>query len=64
MSLAALQLVRSSWIRDRTNVPCIARQILNHWTIREALFRKKKNKLVISRSLGEAACLFLFILLL
>ena len=23
-------------IRDRTKVPCIARQILNHWTAREA----------------------------
>ena len=27
----------SSWIRDWTDVPCIARQILNYWTTREAL---------------------------
>ena len=25
----------SSLIRDRTHVPCMARQILNHWTTRE-----------------------------
>ena len=28
--------VGSSWTRDRTGVPCIARQILNHWATREA----------------------------
>lgn len=33
-SSAALQRVGSSWIRDRTAVPCVARQVLNHWTIR------------------------------
>ena len=26
-----------SWIRDETCVPCIGRQMSNHWTIREAL---------------------------
>ena len=26
------------WLRDRTHVPCTARQILNHWTAKEALF--------------------------
>ena len=25
----------SSWTRDQTHVPCIARQVLNHWTSRE-----------------------------
>ena len=35
--LVAPQHVGSSWIMDRTGVPCIARQILNHWTNREAL---------------------------
>ena len=25
----------SSWTRNQTHVPCIGRQILNHWTIRE-----------------------------
>ena len=70
-ALVAPQRVRSPWIRDRSNVPCIARQILNHWTIREALFTKKKKKKRKNRqvsdnllSLGEAACFFLFIWLL
>ena len=35
MDLAAPWHVGSSWTRDRTCVPCIGRQILNHWTIRE-----------------------------
>ena len=26
----------SSWTRDQTDVPCVARQILNHWTTRAA----------------------------
>ena len=34
---AALQHVGSSWTRDQTYVPCIGRQILNHWTTREVL---------------------------
>ena len=33
--LVALQHVGSSQTRDRTHVPCIGRQILNPWTIRE-----------------------------
>ena len=37
MGLVALWHVGSSWIRDRTRVPCIGGQILNPWTIREAL---------------------------
>ena len=32
---AAPQHVGSSQLRDRTRVPCIDRQILNHWTTRE-----------------------------
>ena len=32
----ALRHVRSSQTMDRTCVPCIGRQILNHWTTREA----------------------------
>ena len=36
-SLVAPQDVRPSQTRDRTCVPCIGRQILNHWTTREAL---------------------------
>ena len=33
--LVALRHVGSSWTRDRTSVPCIARWILNHWTTGE-----------------------------
>ena len=36
MGLADLQHVGSSWTRDRTRVPCIGRQILNHYATREA----------------------------
>ena len=35
INLVALRHVGSSWTRDQTCVPCIGRQILNHWTIRE-----------------------------
>ena len=35
MGLAAPQRVGSSWIRDRTRVPCIGRRILNHCATRE-----------------------------
>ena len=38
LSSLASRHVRSSWTKDRTRVPCIAWQILNHWTTREALF--------------------------
>ena len=30
------QLVKSSWTRDWTHMPCTGRQSPNHWTIREA----------------------------
>ena len=33
--LVASRHVGSSKTRDRTGVPCVARQILNHWTTRE-----------------------------
>ena len=36
--LAAPRHVGSSRIGDRTSVLCVARQILNHWATREALF--------------------------
>ena len=36
-ALAAPQNVASSGTGDRTLVPCIGRQILNHWTTREVL---------------------------
>ena len=34
-SVDALWHVGSSWSRDWTRVPCLSRQILNHWTTRE-----------------------------
>ena len=38
LSSLASRHVRSSRTKDRTSVPCIAWQILNRWTTREALF--------------------------
>ena len=35
MGLVALRHVEFSQTRDQTCVPCIGRQILNHWTTRE-----------------------------
>ena len=35
MGLVSPWLVGSSWTRGRTDVPFIARWILNHWTTRE-----------------------------
>ena len=35
--LVALWHVGSSWTRDQPYVPCIGRDILNHWTTREVL---------------------------
>ena len=35
VSLVAAWYVVSSWTRDWTCVPCIGREILNHWTTRE-----------------------------
>ena len=37
VGLAALRHVGSSWTREQSYVPCIGRQILNHWTTREVL---------------------------
>ena len=42
MGLVALGHVGSSWIRDHTYIPCIGRQILNHWTTREVLVKDFK----------------------
>ena len=33
--LSCLQRVESSRTRDRTHIPCIGRQVLNHWTTRK-----------------------------
>ena len=35
MGLVALRCVRSFRTRDRTHIPSMGRQILNHWTTRE-----------------------------
>ena len=37
--LVAPWQVGSSWIRDRTRVSCIGRQILYHWATREGLYK-------------------------
>ena len=37
VGLVALRHVESSQNRDRPHVPCIGRQILNHWTTRDIL---------------------------
>ena len=39
----------SSWTRDISDVPCISRQILNHWTTREVwvIYFKSNNYLVV-----------------
>ena len=36
MGLVVLWPVGSSWTRDQTDVPCIARQTLNYWATKEA----------------------------
>ena len=36
IGFVAMWHVESSWTRDQTCVPCIAKKILNHWTTREA----------------------------
>ena len=37
INLVALRHVGSSWTRDQACVPCIGRQILIHWAIRQVL---------------------------
>ena len=58
--LIALRHVGSSQTRGRTSVPCIARQILNHWTTREApsqwLFKINAEKLYWISKLTVNAC--------
>ena len=43
MGSTALQHLESSWTGNGTHVPCIGRQILNHWTTREVLERNLKQ---------------------
>ena len=38
MGIVTARHAGSSRTRDRTGVPCTAKQILNHWATREALF--------------------------
>ena len=49
MGLTAPQHVGSSWTRDQTGDPNIARWILNHWTTREAL-RQLLISMICSRA--------------
>ena len=53
-ALAAQQHVESSRTRDRTCVPCIGSQILNHWTTRESLFWRLNEMIFIKHT---AQCL-------
>ena len=51
----------SSPTRDQTCVPCIGRQILNHWTTREescALFFKVRFFQLITHGLGQKSAHF------
>ena len=41
--LAAPQHVESFWTKDRTHVPCIGRQTLNHWSTKEVSLLIFKN---------------------
>ena len=56
--LAAPRHVGSSWTRVQTCVPCIGRQILNHWTTREVLERILLS-LLLPASLSLSLCLSL-----
>ena len=42
--LVAPWLMASSWVRERTRVPCIGRWILNHWTTGKPSARRSLNK--------------------
>ena len=53
MGLVALRHMESSWIRDGAGVPCIARQIPNHWR----LPGKPLSKLFISLAALGLSCL-------
>ena len=54
VGLVALRHVGSSWARDRTCVPCIARCIVNHWTTREApIFFFFQSHLVYANCYGH-----------
>ena len=49
-ALVAPQHVESPQIRNQTHVPCIGRQILNHWTTREGFIITRKNLLLLTAS--------------
>ena len=53
MDLAALQHVVSFWTRDWTCVPCLERQILNHWATREVARHFFKNTWHVSFALEK-----------
>ena len=49
-------LWHDSWTRDQTHVPCIGRQIPNHWTTRKSSFCLSFMRLVFRRRRGEWWC--------
>ena len=54
-SHCAPQHMESSWTRDLTCVPCIGRQILNHWTTREVLLALLKDSELVGQSGWDGA---------
>ena len=48
----------NSLTRDQTHVPCVARQILNHWAAREApIFQLLQASLILCKSTQEQCSL-------
>jgi len=41
--LVALQYMISSWTRDQTHIPFIARRVLDHWTTGEVQMTSSEN---------------------
>ena len=58
--LSCPSAVESSWARNQTCVPCIGRQILNHWAIKEVLVSSDKGTNTIMKSLPSRPHLNLF----
>ena len=56
--LSCLRHVGSSWTKDLTGVPYIARQTLNHWTTREVLSSSFNTVFKIGQ-VGFEKCLIL-----
>jgi len=51
MGLVVLQHVGCSWSRGQTHVPCIGRQILNHWSTRKIPMFGQLNEWILGEVL-------------